>query len=42
MAFGGDEVAADASWPGMCQAPLVSPIIAAVPAHSTWDLATLA
>ena len=42
MAFGRDEVATDASWPGMCQASLVSPFVAAVPAHSTWDLAALA
>lgn len=27
MAFGGDKVAADASWPGMCQASLVSPLL---------------
>ena len=42
MAFGGDAVAADASWPGMCQASLGSPFAAAVPARSTWDLAALA
>lgn len=27
MAFGGDKAAADASWPGMCQAFLVSPLL---------------
>lgn len=42
MAFRGDEVAADAGWPGMCQVSLVSPFVAAVPARSTWDLAPLA
>lgn len=42
MAFGGDEVAADHSWPGMSQASLVSLCVSAVPAHSTWDLAALA
>lgn len=42
MAFRGGEVAADASWPGMCQVSLVSPFVTAVPAHSTWDLVALA
>lgn len=42
MAFGEDEVAADASWPGVCGASLVSPLVTAVPAHSTCDLAALA
>lgn len=42
MAFRRDEVAADASWPGMCQPSLVSLFVAALPAHSTWVLAALA
>lgn len=37
-----DEVAADASWLGMCQVSVVPRLIAAVRARSTWDLAALA
>lgn len=35
-------MAADASWLGMCQVSMVSRLIAAVRARSTWDLAALA